>query len=85
MYRLMLCALCLTLASGCSTVPSPIPSAVPPIPASLMEPCPDLEPLRHPTMPALAVKLIEVSGRYYQCQARQKALSEAVRNRDKGD
>lgn len=58
------------------------PSAIdcpprPPIPASLLERCPDLTPLEGGTVGHLAAKLVEVSGLYYQCQIRHSGLSEA--------
>lgn len=79
MYRLILFALLTILLSGCSTVPLAIDCPPrPPIPASLTERCPDLAPLQGSTMGHLAAKLVEVSGLYYQCQARHSGLSDAA-------
>lgn len=84
MYRLILFALSMTLLSGCSTAPSVIDCPPrPQTPASLLERCPDLTPLEGSTMGHLAAKLVEVSGLYYQCQARHSGLSEATTSQEK--
>lgn len=51
------------------------------IPANLTAPCPELSPLDDKTGAGLLAKLIEVSEQYYQCKARHRGLSEAVRKR----
>lgn len=79
MYRPTLFALSMILLSGCSTAPSATDCPPrPPIPASLLERCPDLAPLQGSTMGHLAAKLVEVSSLYYQCQARHSGLSDAA-------
>lgn len=88
MSRWIAAALSILSASGCSIAPSQtaVATQLPPIPPSLTERCPDLTTLQGPEMQRVAVKLVEVSALYYQCQARHGALSEAVRNREmKGD
>lgn len=86
MHRLILFVLSTTLLSGCLTVPSVIDRQPrPPIPASLLERCPDLTPLEGNTMGHLAAKLVEVSGLYYQCQARHSGLSDATSQEKEND
>lgn len=38
-----------------------------------------MQPLKTGSMVEISVKLIEVSGQYYECQARHRALVETVK------
>lgn len=77
MSRLMLFALSALLVSGCSTTPSPaVTLERPPLPASLLVRCPDLQPLSDQSFQAVTVKLVEVAALYRQCQTRHAGLSE---------
>ena len=69
----------LLLASACSMTPSPMAKVErPPIPANLITPCPSLSPLLEATFPMLAGKIVDVSGKYYECKAKHEALVKAV-------
>lgn len=55
-----------------------IPPAPPPLPADLVQACPDLTPIEDGTAAAVLRKLVEASQAYYDCQARHAGLVEAV-------
>lgn len=76
MYRLIAAlALLALLASGCSMTPSVATSPPAPlIPANLVRIPPPLSPLPDGSFPAVAGKLVDTSGRYYELREQLIAL-----------
>lgn len=63
--------------TACQQAPIPFKDR-PPLPANLTSPCPDLTPLEDGTGASVLRKLVELSSKYYDCQARHAALVKAV-------
>jgi hypothetical protein len=51
------------------------------MPEALLRQCPDLQPLRGGSFPEVAGKLVELTGKYYECAAFHNALVLAVKRR----
>lgn len=66
------------MLQGCQT-PMPPSEARAPLPANLTQPCPDLTPLETATGAAVLRKIVETAELYYECQARHRALVDALR------
>ena len=68
-----LCALMLTACAS-----QTVPSDRMPLPASLLTPCGDLDPLADGSAQEVLKKLVEVSQEYYDCREKHSALVRAV-------
>lgn len=68
------------LLSSCQnlTVKEPVCSP-PPIPQSLLQPCPPLDPLADGQMGTLYLQMLKDTGTLGECQRRQQALVEVVK------
>jgi hypothetical protein len=79
--KIAACVLSALLASGCSTTPLLTPPPPVTMPEALLRQCPDLQPLRGGSFPEVAGKLVELTGKYYECAAFHNALVLAVKRR----
>ena len=70
---IVMCALTLT---GCGSLSKPLEP--PPIPASLRQPCPPLQPPADGTGAMILRTLVEWAGQYRECADRHQQLAQAV-------
>ena len=76
---IVLAVLSLPLVSSCSSVPTPVvTSPRPPIPANLTSPCDRPGPLLSGAFPEVVMKLVELSAKFSECEAKHTALVKAV-------
>ena len=68
---------CVLLTTGCAS-PTTLSGVRQSLPANLLTPCPDLEPLNDGSAETILRTLVEVSQLYYECQSRQASLAAAV-------
>lgn len=75
--------LSLLLVSACSTTPSRVVSR-PPVPPSLLLPCPPLPyQAKAGNLPELGALVIVTAGSYYECKSKHDDLITAVKAREK--
>ena len=68
---------CVLLTMGCAS-PTTLSGVRQSLPANLLTPCPDLEPLNDGSAETILRTLVENSQLYYECQSRQASLAAAV-------
>lgn len=68
---------CVLLTMGCASQTT-LSGVRQSLPANLLTPCPDLDPLNDGSAETILRTLVEVSQLYYECQSRQASLAAAV-------
>lgn len=76
--RLLATAVCLMALSGCSTMPSPVPTVPRPKPAAEMVPCQPLPLLAGPSASDLARWILDSAEIYSDCAANHRRLKEWI-------
>lgn len=69
-------ACALILLCGCQSL---MPRSKAPLPVSLTNPCPNLDPLEGKTGADLVRKIVQISEAYYTCADKHKALADSVK------